>query len=145
MGLFTTHKAQIEKLLGPDEIIDQASPAYRRETRCWAAQKDRHPAVVLRPKTLPKLQSTLHYLYASDLDFAVRSGGVGSSSAKDVVLSMTAFDGFNFDKDEETVVVGAGQLWGDVDRKMAESASGYAGMSAFHLTVHLTRPCLHFL
>ncbi|KAK4975653.1 hypothetical protein LTR66_010924 [Elasticomyces elasticus] len=130
MILPAAHEIEIQRMLDPSEIFDQSSPNYQRETHCWAAQKDQHPAIVLRPKSLPALQSVLRYLYASDLDFAVRSGGVGSSSARDVVLSMGAFDGFDFDRERATVVLGAGQLWGDVDRKMAALAPGYATVGA---------------
>lgn len=64
----------------------------------------------------------------TDLDFAVKCGGCGSVSAKDVLISMAAFNGVEFDESSRTVVVGAGQTWGDVDRKMEGLAPGYAGM-----------------
>lgn len=82
----------------------------------------------MRPQIVPALQKILQYLCESDLDFAVRSGGVGSSSAKDVVLSLTAFNEMKVDAASETVIIGAGQPWRDVDRKMEELAPGYVGM-----------------
>ena len=42
------------------------------------------------------------------------SGSVRFSCGRDTVLSMTAFDRFGFDADNETVVIGSGQLWVDV-------------------------------
>ena len=69
----------------------------------------------------------MKYLCESSLDFGIRSGGLGSSSAKDVVVSMSAFDDVVFSPEDETVLIGAGQTWGDVDRKMADVAPGYAG------------------
>ena len=82
----------------------------------------------MRPRTVPALQKVLQYLYDSSLDFAVRSGGVGPSSAKDVVLSLIAFNEMKFDAASETVIIGAGQPWRDIDRKMEELAPGYVGM-----------------
>jgi FAD/FMN-containing dehydrogenase len=93
------------------------------------AQKNRNPKLVLRPKSIGALQRMLTYLCeSSDLDFAVRSGGIGSSSAEDVVLSINAFDSFEFDDETKVATIGAGQTWGDVDRKMEEAAPGYAGL-----------------
>lgn len=74
------------------------------------------------------LQTIVQYLCKSTLDFSIRSGGLGSSSAKDVVVSMTAFNKVVFNPEDETVLVGAGQTWGEVDRKLAELAPGYADM-----------------
>ncbi|MCJ1475957.1 hypothetical protein MMC13_004621 [Lambiella insularis] len=119
-----------EAVLSPNEIIDASSPLYLSETRCWSEQKYLKPAVVLRPKSVPALQRVVQALYDSQLDFAVRCNGVGSSSAEDVVLSMRAFNGFEFDPVAETITIGAGQTFGDVERKMEELAPGYAMLSA---------------
>src|SRR6187402_1985820 len=118
MSLETAQLAAIKEILSADEIIDQSSPLYAKETRVWAHQKNLHPQLALRPKSVSSLQKILTYLCESDLDFGVRSGGAGSSSGKDVVLSLAAFDELRFDAASETVVIGAGQTFGDVDRKM---------------------------
>lgn len=65
------------------------------------------------------------------MDFAARCGGCGSTSAKDVLISMAAFDGVRFDEAAKTVVVSAGQIWGDVDSKMEELAPGHADMMIY--------------
>lgn len=49
--------------------------------------------------------------------FPVRCGECGSVSAKDVLVSMAAFDRVEFDESSKIVVVGAGQTWGDVNGK----------------------------
>jgi FAD/FMN-containing dehydrogenase len=134
MPLTSSQISSIKSILSPDEIIDQLSPSYATESKVWSFQKNQHPELVVRPKTLASLQSVLVYLSDLDLDFAVRSGGVGSSSGKDVVLSMTAFSELEWDSDSETVIVGAGQTWGDVDLKMEEKAPGFLGMCSL-LTV----------
>lgn len=128
MSLTVTHLSEIRKLLSEDEIIEPPSPLYARETRVWAYQKQQNPSLVVRPRSMLSLQTIVQYLCKSTLDFSIRSGGLGSSSAKDVVVSMTAFNKVVFNPEDETVLVGAGQTWGEVDRKLAELAPGYAGM-----------------
>jgi len=73
------------------------------------------------------LSHILAYLSKTSLDFAVRSQGFGSSSAKDVLISMTAFNGFEFDRENKVVTVGAGQTWESYYIKMEEMAPEYAG------------------
>jgi FAD/FMN-containing dehydrogenase len=114
--------------LSGDEIIEPSSPLYAQETRVWAYQKQQNPSLVVRPRSLPSLQTRLKYLSESTLDFSIRSGELGSSSAKDVIVSMTAFSEVVFNPEDETVLVGGGQIWGEVDRKLAEMAPGYVGM-----------------
>lgn len=54
---------------------------------------------------------------------------MGSSSASDVLISLSAFDKFEYNAEDQTVVIGAGQTWGEVDRKVEENAPGHAGTS----------------
>jgi FAD/FMN-containing dehydrogenase len=127
MVLTTSQISAIADILSSDEIIDQSSPPYSDESKVWSFQKNLHPQLVVRPKTLASVQRTITYLCNSTVDFAVRSGGVGSSSSEEVVISMTAFDELKFDPENETVIIGAGQTWGEVDRKMEEVTDGYVG------------------
>lgn len=127
MVLTASQISEIEHILSSDEIIDQSSLKYTDESKVWSFQKNFHPQLVLRPETLESLQRTIEYLYNSTIDFAVRSGGVGSSSSEDIIISMTAFDEFKLDLDSETAIIGAGQTWAEVDRKMEEAAAGYVG------------------
>ena len=114
-------------LLDANEIIEPSSPSYRTESLTWAAQKDLHPRLVVRPRTLSSLVKTIVFLSQTRLDFAVRSQGFGSSSAKDVLISMTGFDSFHFDRDNEVVTIGAGQTWEEYYKKMENVAPEYAG------------------
>ena len=118
----------VKTLLSPEEIIEPSSPSYHSESRTWAAQKNLHPHLVLRPTTLESLGNVLAYLSKTPLDVAVRSQGFGSSSAKDVLISMTAFEGFEFDREKEVVTVGAGQTWEEYYKKMEAVAPDYAGI-----------------
>ncbi|KAJ9635178.1 hypothetical protein H2199_008664 [Coniosporium tulheliwenetii] len=129
-SLTPDHITDLRVFLSADEMIDPSSPLYQDNTRCWSYQKDLKPPLVLRPTSLPSLQATIKYLSNTELDFAIRSGGTGSSSAKDVVLSMSAFDKLVFNVEEETAVIDAGQTWGDVYRKLEDRAPGYAVVGA---------------
>lgn len=67
------------------------------------------------------------FLGRSDLDFAVRCAGMESASARDILVSMAAFDSFEFDRQSESITIGAGQTWAAVDNRMERFAPGYAG------------------
>ena len=125
------HLLQFKSTLQPEDLIEPSSPSYRSESLTWAAQKNLQPRLVVRPTTFESLSKILAHLSKSPLDFAVRSQGFGSSSAKDVLISMTAFDEFEFDREKEVVTVGAGQTWEGYYKKMEETAPEYNGMSAF--------------
>ncbi|OQD91215.1 hypothetical protein PENSOL_c057G04362 [Penicillium solitum] len=116
--------------LSSSEMIFPASPLYQKESCTWAAQKDLKPKIIARPCTPSSLGDLLFFLTHSDLDWAVRSTGVGSSSASDVLISLSAFDKFEYNAEDQTVVIGAGQTWGEVDRKVEENAPGHAVVGA---------------
>lgn len=125
----------LEAFLSPSELIYPDFQLYKEETKTWAAQRNLSPKVLVRPQSVVQLARVLAYLNDTDLKFAIRSGGMGSSSAKDVLISMTAFDGFELDAGKETITIGAAQTWGEVDQKMEKYAPGYAGESTqyYHL------------
>ncbi|KAK7728129.1 hypothetical protein SLS57_002599 [Botryosphaeria dothidea] len=79
-------QAELAEILPQEEIFRPSSDTYIKESKVWAAQKQGNPAVVLRPSNATRLQKLVPYLYGSGLDFAIRCGGMGSSSAQDVVL-----------------------------------------------------------
>lgn len=118
---------ELKALLDPTEIITPSSPAFTDHSRPFAIQKDYHPSLVVAPKTLAALSKAVKFLAASDLDFKVRSTGFGSASAKDVIVSMTAFDTFEFDEGKETLLLGAGQRWKDYYEKMEKVAPEWSG------------------
>lgn len=119
--------------LSSSEIIYPASPLYQKESCTWAAQKDLKPRIIARPCTLSSLAALFSFLTHSNLNWAVRRTGVGSSSASDVLISLSAFDKFEYNVEDQIVVIGAGQTWGEVDRKVEENAPGHAGTSDFFL------------
>ncbi|KIW07641.1 uncharacterized protein PV09_01584 [Verruconis gallopava] len=120
---------ELKALLETDEIIYPESPDYVMNSRPFALQKDYKPKLVVRPKTLESLSRTVRYLAESSLQFKVRSMGFGSASAKDVILSMRAFDQFEFDRDKEQLILGVGQPWENYYTKMEQIAPEYSVVS----------------
>jgi FAD/FMN-containing dehydrogenase len=120
----------LRSLVRPDEYIPPSSPLYAVESSTWSLAKQRHPRLVIRPSTVESLASCIKYLASTELHWKVRSQGFGSSSANDVLVSLTAFDQFSFQQEDDQkgiVILGAGQCWGDYYRKMEETAPGWSG------------------
>ncbi|GKZ65111.1 hypothetical protein AnigIFM50267_007275 [Aspergillus niger] len=119
----------LESLLRPDEIIRPTSPTYQSRIQTWAAQKQLKPRIVLRPTSIDSLSKTIAHLYSTNLDFAIYGHGFMSACAKDVLVNMSAFDGFHFDRHSELATIGAGQTWSDVYRKLGDVAPNYGNPS----------------
>jgi FAD/FMN-containing dehydrogenase len=129
MAAFETNIQGLEALLPKSEaeIVLASDATYGFDTSTWAAHKNFQPQIVIRPKSVDALSKLLRYLNSSDLDFAVRGSGMGSSSAKDVLISTRAFDDFHFDRVAEVLTLGGGLFWRDYYARMAEVASDYQG------------------
>lgn len=59
--------------------------------------------------------------------------GAGSSSAKDVLISTRALTDFEFDRESEVVIIGAGCLWSEYYDKMQNVAPEYSGKGMLDL------------
>lgn len=121
---------KIKDLLKAEEVFSPNSPQYEEQSRTWAAQCNKKPRIVVRPRDLTTLSTLIAYLNQSDLEFAVRCTGVGNASSKDILVSLTSFKSFSFDAQDETITFGAGHNWGEIDRKVEEYAPGYAAVGA---------------
>lgn len=119
----------INTILSPSELIDPSTDQYKSESQTWQAHRNLHPRVLARPESVESLAALIAFLAASDLDWAVRCQGIGDASAKDVLVSLMAFDEFAFDSQQESIVIGAGMTWGKVEKKLEEEAPGYQGES----------------
>lgn len=119
-------QAALAEILPQEEIFQPSSDNHIKESKVWAAQKQGNPAVFLRPSNATRLQKLVPYLYGC--------GGMGSSSAQDVVLSMSAFNSFKYNPEDHTIVVGGGSTWGHVEQELAKVAPGRIGrlISHFH-------------
>lgn len=123
----------LKSLLSQDEIITSTSENFREESLPWGLQKDLKPTLVIRPATIGSLSKAIAHLSKTNLDFGVRSQGYGSASAKDVLISLTAFDQFELDKENNVLTLGAGQSWGEYYKKMEEAAPDLTGNALLRL------------
>jgi FAD/FMN-containing dehydrogenase len=121
--------SELNSCLDQSELYLPDSATYKKESTTWAAQANLGPKVLTRPRSLDSLSRLLSYLHKSSLHFGIRGGGLGGGSAKDVLISLAEFDGFEFDPTQMTITVGTGQTWGEVDMKLGEKAPGHAGKS----------------
>lgn len=119
--------ATLCSILRADEIITPDSPEYLKSSQTWAAQRYADPRLVIRPTSLDALSGAIQYIYTTDLDFAIYGHGFLSSSAKDVVVNMSAFHDFSLDPQSDSVIIGVGQTWGDVYEKLAKVAPECGG------------------
>lgn len=111
---------ELVQLVDSSEVIAATSADYVSNTQGWSTSRDKKPRLVLRPKSVASLSGIVAFLSKRDLDYKVRSQGFGSASATDVLISLSAFDDFEFNKDEEYVMLGAGGSWaGYYDRMEA--------------------------
>lgn len=124
----------INTILSPSELIHPSTDQYRSESQTWQAHRNLRPKVLARPNSIETLAALVAFLAASDLDWAVRCQGIGDASAEDVLISLMCFNDFVFDAQSESIVIGAGLTWGEVEKKLEEKATGYQGMSP--LVIH---------
>ncbi|KAK5106680.1 hypothetical protein LTS08_000801 [Lithohypha guttulata] len=102
---------ELVQLVDPSEVIAATHADYISNTQAWSTSRDKKPRLVLRPKSVASLSGIVAFLSKRDLDYKVRSQGFGSASATDVLISLSAFDDFEFNKEEEYVILGAGGSW----------------------------------
>ncbi|KAK3670285.1 hypothetical protein LTR78_009839 [Recurvomyces mirabilis] len=121
---------ELRALLLTSEVFEPGQQEYKTQSLPWSRHAEQNPKLVVQPTTLERLQEVVKFLYISDLDFAIRNTGTGSVSASDVLVSMHGFKSFAFDEASESIIVGAGLDWGEVDKLMEIQALGYAAVGA---------------
>ncbi len=121
--------SQLSSLVSPSEVISPSSPEYIDNTQPWSHVHDQHPRLVLRPTSLDSLSKIVAFLGKNDLDFKVRSQGYGNASAKDVLISLTAFNQFEWDAENKVVTLGPGAPWSKYYEEMEKAAPDYASTS----------------
>jgi FAD/FMN-containing dehydrogenase len=125
---------KLKSLLSAPELITPDQPSYHSKSQVWCAQKDLHPKLVIEPSSPESLAQCLQFLSQSSLHFDVRTSGTGSATAKDVLISMAAFKEFEFDREKEEVVLGAGCLWSEYYKWMEEVAPEFTGTSMLYFS-----------
>lgn len=120
----------LSKIVDSSEIIAATSAEYADNAEPWSAAKDKHPRLVLRPNTVESLSKMVTYLANTELDYKVRSCGFGSSSATDVLISLSAFDDFEFNQEEKYVILGTGNHWRSYYERMDKVVKDWASKSS---------------
>ena len=98
--------AELKSILEPAKLHLPGSLVYSEETRTWTVQCNQIPRILVRPQSLEQLSHVLTYLNDSELEFAARAGGIGSSSANDILISLAMLSEFSFDPHTETITLG---------------------------------------
>lgn len=127
---------ELAQLVDPAEILAIGSENYIENTQTWDTARDKKPRLVFRPKSIASLSGIVAYLSTKDLDYKVRGHGYGSASATDVLISMSAFDDFEFNKDEEYVILGSGGNWKGYYDRMEAAAPDWTSMCLYLCQQH---------
>ena len=135
------------ELIGPDDA------AYESTRAVHNAMIDRRPAVIARCASAADVAATIAFARSHDLPLAVRGGGHngGGLGVVDdgVVIDLGGMAKVDVDPASNTVMVGGGCTWGEVDQATAEhgratpsgiiSTTGVGGLTLGGGLGHLTR------
>ena len=136
-----------------DAIVGPADPAYDEARAVHNGMIDRRPALIVRCSSPGDVARTIAFAREHDTPLAVRGGGHngGGLGVVDdgVVIDLAAMDAVFVDTASDTVRVGGGATWGQVDRVTAEhgrvtpagiiSTTGVGGLTLGGGIGHLTR------
>jgi hypothetical protein len=95
------------------------------------------------PGSTTDLSKILRFLYtAEDVEFDIRNHGFKSPSARDVIISLLNFQGFEYDHARKLATVGVANTWSDVVRSLEAVDPGYSGRHPL-LPLNMTLSCGH--
>ncbi len=104
-----------------NQLIVQGDPAYDAARRVWNGMIDRHPALIVRCRGNADVIASVGFAREHGLLLAVRGGGhnvAGFGTCDDgMVIDLSPMREVRLAPNEETVRVGAGATWADVDRE----------------------------
>lgn len=97
---------------------------YDEARRLWNADHDRHPAVIVRPRSAADVQAAVRYAVAEDLEVAVRGGGhsmAGLSSVDDgLMIDLSLLNQVSVDPEARRARAAGGALLRDLDAATQE-------------------------
>ena len=121
------HVQTLQDIVSSTNILQPGSPNYTKNSIPWSLTYETRTATIVIPESETQLARLVKYLYGTELDFAIRSTGCGNATAKDVIINMKAFSEIMYNHADQTIEVGAGTVWSDVDRELASQAPGRVG------------------
>ena len=136
-----------------DVIVGPADPGYDEARAVHNGMIDRRPALIVGCSSPDEVARTIAFARNHDVPLAVRGGGHngGGLGVVDdgVVIDLAGMDEVFVDPASDTVRVGGGATWGQVDRATAEhgrvtpagiiSTTGVGGLTLGGGIGHLTR------
>lgn len=134
-------------------VVDPDDEEYDDARRVWNARYDRYPAGIVQVSGVADVRAAVRFAGERELPIAVRGGGhsyAGHGTGDDcLVIDCAAMDAVHVDPDANTVRVGPGATWGDVDHETQAfglattgatvSSVGVAGYTLGGGTGHLVR------
>lgn len=103
-----------------DPVLLPADAGYDRARQVWNADVKRHPAAIVACQDSRGVARALATALDLGFEVTVRGGGhnLAGTAVIDgaVMLDLRAINEVSFDDARQTVTVGAGCVWGDVDR-----------------------------
>ncbi len=113
------------------ELIGSDDARYDEERAVFNAAIDRRPALIAKCATAAEVRDALELARHRDMQVAVRAGGhsVAGFSLNDggIVIDVRRMTDIDVDPDRRTVRVGAGTLWGELDRATQEHGLATTG------------------
>jgi len=111
---------ELRKTLG-GAIITPGDPGYEEGRRVWNAMIDRHPAVIVRPRTAGDVIAAVNFARDAKLCIAVRGGAhnvSGRATCDDgVVIDFAEMKAIRVDPNARTARAEPGVRWGELDRE----------------------------
>ncbi|KDN44668.1 hypothetical protein RSAG8_05433, partial [Rhizoctonia solani AG-8 WAC10335] len=112
--------------LSKEKVFKKSNPNYTVENlKYWSSTCVLTPACVVVPESSSDVSTTVKILTANNCKFAIRGGGhtanpgwAGTDSG--VLISLSKLNTVELSEDKESVVIGAGNRWGDVYAKAGE-------------------------
>jgi FAD/FMN-containing dehydrogenase len=137
------------------EVIGREDTAYEDARVLFNAMIDKRPAVIARCASADAVAKAISFARAQDLPIAIRGGGhngAGFGSVDDgLVVDLSLLRSVSVEPDTQTVRVGGGCTWAEVDTATYEhglavpcgivSTTGVGGLTLGGGIGHLTRAC----
>ena len=128
------------------DIVTPDDADYTEAIARWAANAERPARVVAFVKDTNDVALALEYARTNNLQLAIRCGGhspSGASSAKDgLVVDLSRY--FNYavvDLEKRTARVGAGTLWGTVEKEAIQHGLASVAGTVNHVRIDLLMTC----
>ena len=136
-----------------DQIVGPGDPGYDEARAVHNAMIDRHPALIVRCSSADDVARSIAFARSHGAPIAVRGGGHNGGGLGVVddglVIDLAGMTEILVDPDSDTVTVGGGCTWGQVDAATAEhgratpsgiiSTTGVGGLTLGGGIGHLTR------